>query len=58
MVGNNLARDVRGANGTGMTSIWLRHNERYPITPADPAEEPAHTAASFEELRTLLKRLG
>jgi len=58
MVGNNLARDVRGANGTGMTSIWLRHNERYPIAPADPAEEPAHTAASFEELRTLLKRLG
>jgi len=58
MVGNNLARDVRGANGAGMVSIWLRHNDRYPTTSTDPAEAPVHTAASFEELRTLLRQLG
>ena len=57
MVGNNLARDVRGANAAGVVSVWLRHNERYPTTPADDAEEPAHSVRSFAELVSLLARL-
>lgn len=58
MVGNNLARDVRGANAAGMVSVWLHHNERYPLQPANEHERPAHSAAGFAELREVLRRLG
>jgi phosphoglycolate phosphatase-like HAD superfamily hydrolase len=58
MVGNNLSRDVRGAKAAGMVPIWLRHNERYPLTPADEHEAPAHSVQSFDELRALLQQLG
>src|SRR5690554_108443 len=34
MVGNNLARDVAGANRAGIISVWCQFNERYPSTPA------------------------
>ena len=30
MVGNRLKRDVRGANGLGLISVLMRHNDRYP----------------------------
>lgn len=58
MVGNNLARDVRGANALGIVSVWLHMNERYPLAPADDAERPRHEATSFAELAALLSRLG
>lgn len=58
MVGNNLSRDVCGANRSGMTSIWLRHNARYPLEPASTDERPAFTAASFGELADVLAQLG
>jgi FMN phosphatase YigB (HAD superfamily) len=50
MVGNNLRRDVRGANGLGLVSIWFHWNDRYPTQPADAAEEPAYVVRSAEEL--------
>ena len=50
MVGNNLRRDVRGANALGLVSIWFHWNDRYPIQPADAMEEPAFVARSAEEL--------
>src|SRR3712207_7040662 len=30
MVGNNLARDIRGANQLRLVSVWFAWNERYP----------------------------
>jgi putative hydrolase of the HAD superfamily len=40
MVGNRLDRDVRGANGLGMISVWIDWSPRYSKSPADPSEQP------------------
>jgi HAD superfamily hydrolase (TIGR01549 family) len=55
MVGNNLRRDVRGANALGLVSIWFHWNDRYPTQPADSMEEPAYVVHSAKEL---LNRIG
>jgi HAD superfamily hydrolase (TIGR01549 family) len=54
MVGNNLRRDVRGANALGLVSVWFHWNDRYSTRPADAMEEPAYIVHSAEEL---LKRV-
>jgi putative hydrolase of the HAD superfamily len=40
MVGNNLARDIKGANDLGLISVWLDWAPRRPKIPADPSEKP------------------
>ena len=50
MVGNNLRRDVKGANALGLVSIWFHWNDRYPTQPADAMEKPAYVVHSAEEL--------
>jgi HAD superfamily hydrolase (TIGR01549 family) len=50
MVGNNLRRDIRGANALGLVSVWFHWNDRYPTQPADEMEEPAFVVHSAEEL--------
>ncbi len=50
MVGNNLRRDVRGANALGLVSIWFHWNDRYATQPADAMEKPAYVIHSAEEL--------
>ena len=55
MVGNNLARDVRGANAAGLISVWLRWNTRYPVVPAGPEETPRFTVASADALLGVLR---
>ncbi len=50
MVGNNLRRDVRGANALGLVSVWFHWNDRYPTQPTDALEEPAYVVHSPEEL--------
>ena len=57
MVGNNLARDIRGANALGLVSVWLAWNERYPLEPADEDERPAYQVGDADELRALLAAL-
>lgn len=57
MVGNNLSRDIRGANALGLTGVWLAWNERYPVEPADPDERPAYQVGDAAELRALLAAL-
>ncbi|MGO4376603.1 HAD family hydrolase, partial [Paenibacillus sp. MCAF20] len=52
MVGNNLSRDVRGANQVGITSVHLNWTSRYPKTSLDPAERPVYT---IEEPLALLE---
>ena len=57
MVGNNLARDIRGANALGLISVWLAWNARYPLQPATSEEAPRYQAGGAEELRALLALL-
>lgn len=57
MVGNNLSRDIRGANALGLIGVWLAWNERYPVEPADPVERPAYQVGDADELRALLAAL-
>lgn len=57
MVGNNLARDIAGANRMGITSIHLAWTQRYPKEPAAPDEVPDHTIGTPAELLPLLRRL-
>jgi len=40
MVGNRLERDIRGANGLGMISVWMDWSPRYAKLAADPSEKP------------------
>jgi putative hydrolase of the HAD superfamily len=52
MVGNNPVRDVRGANGLGLVSIWLHWNDRYLPDPEfdDKPMYEVHNARALVEL--------
>ncbi len=56
MVGNNLSRDIRGANALGLVSVHLVWNARYPTEPAGPDERPRHVVRSAGELDALIRR--
>ncbi|WP_042162197.1 HAD family hydrolase [Paenibacillus gorillae] len=58
MIGNNLSRDMKGANALGITSIFQSWTPRYPHTPADESERPTHTVKEPLELIELLDRLN
>ncbi len=57
MVGNNLERDVRGANACGMISVWLDWSPRRAKIPADDVEKPQFTIKLPLELLDVLERL-
>jgi hypothetical protein len=57
MVGNNLERDVLGANRLGLISVLFYVNERRRTRPLSDDEIPRHTVTSAQELVTLIKRL-
>jgi HAD superfamily hydrolase (TIGR01549 family) len=57
MVGNHLGRDVKGANGLGLVSVWLRWSPRRVKAPADASEVPAYVIDTPMELLDLLDRL-
>jgi HAD superfamily hydrolase (TIGR01549 family) len=57
MVGNNLSRDVKGANELGMVSVFLDWSPRYPKTPIDASEVPTHTIKMPLDLLSLVERL-
>ncbi len=40
MVGNNLERDIAGANRLGMWSVWISWTNNYPTRPANEDERP------------------
>lgn len=58
MVGNNLARDIRGANAVGLITIWMVWNDRYPCVCADDAETPAYQVSNASALQRLLHVLA
>ena len=58
MIGNNLERDVAGANRLGLISIFYHLNDRRRTEPLTPDEMPKHTVTSPEELWELITRIG
>ena len=57
MIGNNLKKDVAGANRQGLTSVWLDWSPRYFHTVEEPDWQPDYTVHTPEELLALIHRL-
>jgi FMN phosphatase YigB (HAD superfamily) len=57
MVGNHLGRDIKGANGMGLISVWLDWSPRRPKVPSDASETPRYTIHMPLDLLPLLERL-
>lgn len=57
MVGNNLSRDIKGANALGITSVFMAWSTLRTHAPADASEQPDYTISSPEELPALLAQL-
>lgn len=57
MVGNNLKKDIAGANRYGITSIWLDWSPRYFHTVEEADWQPDYTVKTPGELYELIRRL-
>ena len=57
MVGNNLERDIVGANRLGLISIFFHWNERRRTHPMTAEEQPDYTVHSVKALRATLRTL-
>ena len=57
MVGNNLERDIKGANAAGLVSVWIDWAPRRSKIPADASEEPRFTIKQPLELLAVLDGL-
>ena len=58
MVGNNIKRDVVGANRFGIRSVLLDWSPRYQYAAQAPEEEPSFRVHRPEELLPLVERLN
>jgi putative hydrolase of the HAD superfamily len=58
MVGNNLSRDIKGANKLEIISVLLSWTPRYPKVPADDIEKPDFIINHPLELLELVDRLN
>ncbi len=57
MVGNNLERDIAGANRLGLISVFFHFNERRRTRPLTSDETPRYTVTGARELVALIERL-
>ena len=57
MVGNNLERDIKGANDLGIISVWLDWAPRRSKVPADASEEPQHIIKNPLDLMAIIDSL-
>lgn len=57
MVGNNLERDIKGANEAGLISVFLRWSTRRSHIPRDASEKPRFAIDYIEDLPDLLERI-
>lgn len=53
MVGDKLSTDIKGANLSGIPSVWINREQ----LPTDPAVEPSYTITNLCELEGILKTL-
>ncbi|WP_370675623.1 HAD family hydrolase [Pleomorphomonas sp. PLEO] len=57
MVGNNLERDIKGANEASLISVFMRWSTRRTHTPRDASEKPRFAIDYIEDLPDLLERI-
>ncbi len=57
MIGNNVGRDIRGANRFGLTSVLLDWSKRRPFVEELPEDHADHRIHTPEELFSLAERL-
>lgn len=57
MVGNNVRKDIAGANRFGITSVLLDWSPRYNMTPSGEDETPDYVIHKPEELLPLVREL-
>lgn len=57
MVGNNLERDIKGANEAGLISVFLRWSTRRTHVPRDASEKPRFTIDDIKDLPDLLEQI-
>lgn len=57
MVGNNVERDVAGANRFGLISVHLKWSDRHPNEPRCAEETPRYVIHSPKELIPLVEKL-
>lgn len=57
MVGNNLERDIAGANRMGLLSVFFHWNERRRTQALNEDERPRYTVTSVEQLLRLIADL-
>lgn len=57
MIGNNLKKDVAGANRYGITSVWLDWSPRYFHSVEQADWQPDYTVRTPEELKGLIGEL-
>ena len=57
MIGNNLSRDINGANALGITSVFMSWSTLRTHVPIDPSEVPDHHIKSPSEFVGLLDHL-
>ncbi len=58
MIGNNLERDIAGANRLGLRSVYFHVNDRRRSIPMNRLEAPRHTITSAQELLDLVAALA
>jgi FMN phosphatase YigB (HAD superfamily) len=58
MVGNNLERDVVGANRLGLISVFFHWNDSRRSQPQIEEEQPRFTVSSPSQLMSLIESLG
>ena len=58
MIGNNLKKDIAGANRQGLISVWLDWSPRYFHTVEQPDWQPDYTVHTPQELLPLLHKLN
>ena len=58
MIGNNLKKDIAGANRQGLISVWLDWSPRYFHTVDEPDWQPDYTIHTPAELIDLVHRLN
>ncbi|MFN8445241.1 MAG: HAD family hydrolase [Caldilineaceae bacterium] len=57
MVGNNLERDIKGANALDIISVWIDWAPRRSKIPADASEVPQYTIKTPLELLDVIEQI-
>ncbi len=57
MIGNNLKKDIAGANAYGIRSIWVKWSPRYFHTIEQPDWQPTYTAENPHAVIALLQMM-